>query len=267
MQEKKLSFTGHLEELRKRLAVCIVAVGIGFVVSLFYSKEIYVLLSRPLYLAFKYLKLKDSAIHFANPIEPFFTYLKLSLVTGFFIASPVVLYQLWKFVAPGLYPREKKYAAPFVLVSSIVFIGGAAFGYFVVFPWGFKFFLSFADPASSLSEFNIPSLKIKPTLMMGQYLSFTTKLLLAFGIVFELPVFLFFLCLADVINYQHLWRFGRYAILIFVIIGAMLTPPDVITQIMMALPLCILYLLSLFCAYLIHLSRKGKGERESKVDL
>jgi sec-independent protein translocase protein TatC len=230
--EEKQTFIEHLEELRKRLIISLIAVGIGFVISYIFSKEIFHLLMIPL---IKVLPAGASMIFTSLP-EAFFTYLKVALLAGIFVASPVVLYQIWLFVAPALYSHEKRYAIPFVIFSTLLFIGGASFGYFIVFPFGFKFFMSFA------TDFIQPAPKLK------EYLSFCSMLLLAFGLVFELPLFIFFLSKLGVVDARMLSRNRRYVILGIFIIAAILTPPDVVTQLMMAGPLLVLYEVSIWIA-------------------
>jgi sec-independent protein translocase protein TatC len=230
--EEKQTFIEHLEELRKRLIISLIAVGIGFVISYIFSKEIFHLLMIPL---IKALPAGASMIFTSLP-EAFFTYLKVALLAGIFVASPVVLYQIWLFVAPALYSHEKRYAIPFVIFSTFLFIGGASFGYFVVFPFGFKFFMSFA------TDFIQPAPKLK------EYLSFCSMLLLTFGLVFELPLFIFFLAKLGVVDARMLSRNRRYVILGIFIIAAILTPPDVVTQLMMAGPLLVLYEASIWIA-------------------
>ncbi|RLB06669.1 MAG: twin-arginine translocase subunit TatC, partial [Deltaproteobacteria bacterium] len=216
MEEKKQTFIEHLEELRKRLIISLIAVGIGFGICYIFSKEIFWLLMIPLQ---KTLPPGASMIFTSLP-EAFFTYLKVSLLAGIFLASPVVLYQLWLFVAPALYSHEKRYVIPFVIISTFLFIGGAAFGYFIVFPFGFKFFLGFA------TDFIRPAPKLK------EYLSFCSMLLLTFGLIFELPLFILFLTKLGVVDHRMLSRNRRYVILGIFAVAAILTPPDVVTQLM-----------------------------------
>jgi len=229
MDNEKLSFVEHLEELRKRIIICLIAVAIGFAVSYAFAKKIFAFLSIPLRKALP----PESSLIFTGPTEAFLTYLKTALVAGLFVATPVVLYQIWKFIAPGLYEREKTYVVPFVFSSSILFIGGALFGYFFVFPFAFQFLLGFSSE----------SLRALPS--MREYFSLAVKLLLAFGLTFETPVFIFFLAKVGIVNYAMLRRFRKYAIVLAFVIGAILTPPDVFTQVMMAVPLLILFELSI----------------------
>lgn len=231
-EEDKLPFTAHLEELRKRLIVCFVAVGIGFVASYGFKEKLFKILTRPL---ISVMQTGDNMIFTGLP-EAFFTYLKVSFLAGLMLAAPIIIYQFWMFVAPGLYHKEKRLLIPIVFLSSVFFIGGALFGYFVVFPFGFKFFLGFATDA------------IRPLPSMKEYLAFSAKLLLAFGLVFELPLVITFLARLGLVSVEFLKKNRKYAILLFFVFAAILTPPDVVTQIMMALPLMVLYEISIIGA-------------------
>jgi sec-independent protein translocase protein TatC len=238
--DEKQPFLSHLEELRKRLIASAVAVGVGFVLAYSFAEKLFQLLIRPLV---KVLPEGNQMI-FTNLPEMFLTYLKVSLLTGILISAPFIFYQMWMFVAPGLYRNEKKYLVPFVTASTILFVGGALFGYFVVFPFGFKFFVGFAS--EQIKAF--PSVK--------QYFSFSIKLLLAFGVVFELPVVVFFLSKMGVVTPEFLRQKRKYAILLTFALAAILTPPDVITQLMMAGPLIVLYELGILVARFAQKERK-----------
>ncbi|MDH4206743.1 MAG: twin-arginine translocase subunit TatC, partial [Desulfobacteraceae bacterium] len=170
---------------------------------------------------------------FTSLPEAFFTYLKVAFLSGIILAVPVIFYQFWMFVAPGLYDKEKRLMVPIVFLSTVFFVGGAFFGYFIVFPYGFKFFLGFASEI------------IRPLPSMREYLSFASKLLLAFGLVFELPLIITFLAKLGMVSVSFLKKNRKYALLLFFIGAAILTPPDVVTQIMMALPLMVLYEISI----------------------
>ena len=183
-EEEKLPFTEHLEELRRRLIISVIAIAAGFIISYFFSKQLFEILMKPLIISLP----PKSTLIFTSLPEAFFTYLKVSLLAGVFIASPIVLYELWAFISPGLYKHEKKYVIPFVFFSSVFFIGGSLFGYFVVFPFGFKFFLGFA------TEY------IRPMPTIKEYFGFCAKLLFAFGVIFELPLFVFFLAKIGLVN-------------------------------------------------------------------
>ncbi len=227
--DDKIPFTAHLEELRRRLIICFVAVGVGFAVSYGFKERLFDILTRPL---ISVMAEGETLIYTGLP-EAFFTFLKVSFLSGLMLASPVIIYQFWMFVAPGLYDREKRLLIPIVLLSSIFFVGGALFGYFIVFPFGFEFFLGFATET------------IRPLPSMKEYLSFSAKLLLAFGLVFELPLVITFLAKLGIVTVPFLKKNRKYAILLFFVGAAILTPPDVVTQVMMALPLMILYEISI----------------------
>jgi sec-independent protein translocase protein TatC len=222
------SLMGHFEELRKRLVVCAIAVAVCFAITYTFSGKLFEILAYPLKVN---LPAGDHLIY-TNLPEMFFVYIKIALVAAVVLAAPFIFYQGWMFVVPGLHRQEKKYLLPFVLSSSLLFIGGALFGYFVVFPFGFKFFLGFSNEYIQA----LPSVK--------QYFSFSLKLLLGFGIVFELPVVAFFLSRLGLISVDFLRKQRKYAVLLIFIVAAILTPPDVMTQFMMAIPLLVLYEIS-----------------------
>jgi sec-independent protein translocase protein TatC len=231
-EDEKLPFTAHLEELRKRLIVAFVAVGVGFLASYGFKEKLFEILIAPLVRVMA----EDDKMIFTGLPEAFFTYLKVAFLAGLMLAAPVIIYQFWVFVAPGLYKKERKILLPIVLLSSIFFLGGSLFGYFIVFPWGFKFFLGFAtDHIQAL-----PSMK--------EYLGFSAKLLLAFGLVFELPLVITFLARMGLVSVPFLKKNRKYALLLFFAGAAILTPPDVVTQTMMALPLMLLYEISILGA-------------------
>ena len=228
--DEKMPFTTHLDELRSRLMRSIIAVSLVFAACYLIKERIFEILTIPLKVAMP----DNSAMIFTSLPEAFFTYLKVSFFAAILIASPYLLYQLWKFVSPGLYATEKKYVAPFVILSTIFFLGGTLFAYYIVFPFGFKFFLAFG------TEF------IRPMLSIREYLSFTFKLLLAFGIIFELPIFMFFLARIGIVDSKMLTAKRKYAILLVFVVAALFTPPDVVTQVLMAVPLMLLYEISIW---------------------
>ncbi len=244
MSNEKQPFLTHLEELRNRLIVCAIAIGIGFVISYIFSKQLFSFLILPLTEVLP----ADSHLIFTNLPEMFIAYIKVALIAGIILAIPVIFYELWMFLAPALYRREKGYLIPFVLFSSILFLVGSLFGYFVVFPYGFKFFIGFATEDIQA----LPSVK--------QYFSFTIRLLLAFGVVFELPVVVFFMTKIGLITPDSMKRFRKFAILSSFILSAILTPPDVATQMMMALPIIILYEVSILISKGIYRKKKEGSE-------
>lgn len=232
--EDKLPFTAHLEELRNRLIVCFIAVGVGFALSYGFKERLFHILTRPLIAVMQ----EGDKLVFTGLPEAFFSYLKVAFLSGIMLATPVILYEFWMFVAPGLYHKEKRILLPIVFLSSFFFVGGALFGYFVVFPFGFQFFLSFATET------------IRPLPSMKEYLSFASKLLLAFGLVFELPLLLTFMSRLGLVSVAFLKKNRKYAFLLFFVMAAILTPPDVVTQVMMALPMMVLYEISILGARL-----------------
>jgi sec-independent protein translocase protein TatC len=246
-EQEKIPFTDHLEELRKRLIVCFIAVGVGFVLSYGFKEKLFQILTRPL---IGVMQPGDKLIFTGLP-EAFFTYLKVAFLSGIILAAPVIFYEFWMFVAPGLYDKEKRLMVPVVVLSTVFFVGGAFFGYFIVFPFGFKFFLGFASET------------IRPLPSMREYLGFASKLLLAFGIVFELPLIITFLAKLGIVSVSFLKKNRKYSILLFFIGAAILTPPDVVTQIMMALPLILLYEISIIGARIFG---KKSSEEEDHTD-
>jgi len=241
---EKQPFLSHLEELRKRLVVCAIGVGAGFVIAYIFAERLFQLLVAPL----KSVMPEGDQLIFTNLPEMFFAYIKVAFIAGIMAASPLIFYQLWMFIAPGLYRKEKKMAIPFVISSTILFVGGALFGYFVVFPFGFKFFIGFSNEYVKA----LPSVK--------QYFSFSMKLLFAFGAVFELPVIIFFLSKMGIVTPQFLRQKRKYAILLTFALAAILTPPDVITQCMMAGPLIVLYEIGILVS---RIAQKKKEDRET----
>ncbi len=246
-EDYKIPFTAHLEELRSRLIVSFIAVGIGFAISYAFKEKIFEILTQPL---ISVMGEGDKLIFTGLP-EAFFTYLKVALLSGLMLSTPVILYEFWMFVAPGLYKQERRLLFPIIFLSSFFFIGGSLFGYFVVFPLGFKFLLGFASET------------IRPLPSMREYLSFSAKLLLAFGIVFELPLVITFLSRIGVVTVSFLKKNRKYAILIFFAGSAMLTPPDIVTQVMMALPLMVLYEIGIFGARIFGKQRPDDNDGES----
>ena len=176
-------------------------------------------------------------------------YIKLAMLGGFVLALPFMLYQVWAFVAPGLYAREKRLAVPFVLASTGLFAVGGLFGFTVAFPVAFRYLLGLSGPVSD-------TFAVTPTVMVSDYLDFVTHLLVVFGVVFELPVLVFFLSIAGVITHRHMLKFARYFIVLAFIIGAIFSPPDIASQLLVAVPLCLLYGLSIGIAYLFGRERR-----------
>jgi sec-independent protein translocase protein TatC len=238
--EEKMPFTSHLEELRARIIRIMIAAAIGFGVCWYFKEWLFQIITRPLY---QVLPPNSFMIYTSLP-EAFFNYMKISFYGSLFLTSPYIFYQLWKFISPGLYKSEKKYMLPFVISSTILFICGILFGYYLALPPAFSFFVEFS------SDF------LKPMFSLREYLSLSLKLLLAFGVSFELPVVIFFLARIGVVSSKMLSRNRRYAILIIFIAAAILTPsPDALTQIIMAIPLMGLYEIGIIVAKLAEKKR------------
>lgn len=256
MPDVELPLTGHLAELRRRLARALLAVGVAFAVAYPNSQYLFGVLEAPLRKSAEASNLKFQIIG-TGIAEAFFTRLGVCLVAALFLALPVILYQLWRFVAPGLESREIQYAKWFVLFGTLFFLAGASFCYTMVFPVGFPFFLQeYAD------------IGVDPVLRISEYLSFTSRMMLAFGVTFELPVVIFFLARAGIVTHRQLFEYSRYAVLVIFIVAAVLTPtPDAASQLMMAVPLMLLYVISIGVAYFFGQARaETPDEQASRTD-
>jgi sec-independent protein translocase protein TatC len=234
MTENQLPLTRHLEELRKSLIYASAAWIIAFLVCYGFSEQLFQFISEPVRAALP----EGSSLVFINATEPFFTYLKVAALAGLLLSLPVILWQLWSFIAPGLYAHEKKLAIPFVFASTLCFGLGAFFGFSIVFPTIFTFLIAFGTGTG----------EINAMLSMGSYLSLSSKLLIAFGLVFELPIVIFFLARMGVVDYHWLARNRKFALLTAFLVGAVLTPPDVFSQAALALPFIILYEIGIWIA-------------------
>jgi sec-independent protein translocase protein TatC len=229
MIEEKQPFLSHLKELRDRILVCIIALGIAFIFTYYFKEKIFAFLMQP----FIRVMPEKSSFIFTGVTEAFITYFKISIVAALFVCFPVMLYEFWMFVSPGLYAKEKRYVYPFIFLGSLCFICGALFCYFIVMPSVYKFFVSYA------AEYIIPMPDLK------SYMSLTLKMLIIFGLIFELPLVAFYLSKAGIINFRMLSTKRRYAILGIVILSAIITPPDMASQLLMAIPLWGLYEISI----------------------
>ncbi|MBZ0271602.1 twin-arginine translocase subunit TatC [bacterium] len=240
----------HLTELRKRLVYSIIALAGGFAICWSFARDIYDVLMQPLVDVLG----EGRKLIFTAPAEAFVTYMKVALIAGGLLAAPVIMWQIWRFVAPGLYRRERAYFAWVVLFGSLFFVGGALFGYLIVFPIGFRFFIN---------TFETP--RIEALITLRDYLRFASQLLFAFGLAFELPVFVFFLARVGLVTPQWLWKNFRFAVLIIFVAAAIFTPPDVISQLVLGVPLTLLYVLAVGAAYVFG-PRKGEGDKAEKDD-
>ena len=235
MDETRLPLTDHLAELRTRIIRVLIAWVIGAAAAWSYSDDIFALLLAPAVHALG----AGHTLQAIAPSEIFFTYIKCALLAGFIFALPVVFWQVWGFVAPGLYPNEKNAILPFVVISTALFAGGAAFGYSQILPVMFQFFTSYDNEL------------VQSAWTMHEVFKLTTSMFLAFGVAFELPVFVFFLAVAGIVDAPTLWRGTGYAVLLIFIAAAVLTPsPDWVSQMLLGVPMVFLYLIGVAVAYL-----------------
>lgn len=231
-----MTFTEHLEELRRCLLKSLGAIVLAFAVSYVVSDRIFSFMVAPL----KQSLQPGQSLIGTGVAEAFFTEIKVALVAGIFLSCPVIFYQIWRFMAPGLLGPERKLVVPFVSCATAFFVGGAYFCYRVVLPIAFLYFIN-----------QYASMGVTPAIRIGEYFTFFFRMVLAFGITFELPVFSFFLVRLGIWNYRSMLRSFRYAIIIIFILSAMLTPtPDVINQTLLAVPMILLYLVSIGVAYI-----------------
>jgi sec-independent protein translocase protein TatC len=244
----EMSFIEHLSELRTRMFVILAAVAAFSFICFYWASELFIFLTAPLH--------SGATSHFqligTGPAEAFIVKLKVAVGAGVVLSSPVIFYQIWKFVAPGLLEHEKKYAAPFILGSTFFFLLGISFCYYAVLPFAFGFFVG---------EFE--SIGVSPDLRIGEYLSFTVQILLVFGVVFELPIFSFLLAAVGILKSNWLKQHGRMAIVVIFCVAAILTPPDVITQCLLAVPLLVLYFLCYWIAVAVERTRAKKHCRRN----
>ena len=220
----------HLIELRARLMRCVLALGVAFAGCLYFADDIFGLLVRPLAKAFPP---GQGKLIYTKLYEAFFVEVKVALFAAFFISFPVIANQLWAFVAPGLYAKEKKAFLPFIIATPILFAMGASLAYFIVMPTAFKWFIGFEGKAGGLQQEALPA--------MGDYLDLVMQFILAFGVSFLLPVLLLLLNRAGIVTRQQLLGMRRYAIVAIFIVAAVLTPPDVVSQMLLAIPLLLLF--------------------------
>lgn len=230
-----MPFTAHLGELRSRLIKTLLAVMVAFLGCFAIVETLFSILTAPL------LRIQAPGLTLIGTgvAEAFFTKIKVAFIASLFLSLPVILWQSWQFIAPGLYEREKRYARNFVFFGTLFFLLGAWFCYEAIFQVGYNFFLK-----------RYQAIDVRPAIRIGEYLSFSSKLLLAFGITFELPVLAYFLTRIGLIDHRFLIRHFRYAILFIFLLAAILTPPDIVSQVLLAVPLIVLYGISIAVAYL-----------------
>ncbi|EAI4441664.1 twin-arginine translocase subunit TatC [Campylobacter lari] len=239
----------HLVELRKRLFISVACVVVMFFVCFSFNSYIIDILKAPVEAALPEI---SKQMTFVELQEPLFTAMKVSFFTAFLISLPVIFWQFWKFVAPGLYDNEKRLVVPFVSFASIMFALGALFCYYIVIPLAFKF----------LIDFGVQTQDFKPLISIGLYVGFFTKLVVAFGLAFEMPVITFFFAKLGLIDDVFLKKHFRVSVLVIFVFSAMMTPPDIISQFLMAVPLCGLYGISIYIAKKVNPSQKENDEND-----
>ena len=241
----KMSFLDHLEELRRRLIVSFSAIGVAFLICWAYAREIYHFLAIPIT-----LNLGGGKLVYTNPTDPFTIYMKVAFIVGIFVASPIVLWQVWLFVSPGLYRHEKRYAFPFIFFSSLLFILGGVFAYKIAFPLSLRFLISVGDD-------------FQPMVTITEYLDLALVVILGCAIIFEIPILIFFLTIIGVVNAGFLLKNLRYAILVIFITAAVLTPTsDIPNMLIFAMPMLLLYMVGILVSWIF--GRKRNKRRESR---
>jgi len=247
-----MSFLEHLEELRKRIIYCVIAVVIGFFACWGYAERIYDLMQKPIMVALKNNGMAEKLVYL-SPTEPFNLYLKIGFMAGLFVASPFVLYQVWLFISPGLYRHERRYVLPFMASTIGLFLAGGYFGYKLVYPAALEFLIGYGK-------------QFQPMITIGEYTDLFLTVIIGLGVVFELPILVFFLALMGILSAAWMWRNVRYSILVIFIIAAVLTPTtDILNMCIFAAPMVALYLLSIGIAWLVHpKQRQARQERKTK---
>jgi sec-independent protein translocase protein TatC len=246
-----MGFLDHLEELRTRLVYSIAAVAVGFFACWWKVETIYDIMQRPIMKALKDNGMSERLVYL-NPTEPFNLYLKIAALAGLFLTSPFVLYQVWMFISPGLYRNEKRYVVPFMVSTIALFTTGGYFGYKIVYPQALGFLIHFGR-------------QFQPMITIGEYTSLFLSIILGMGLVFELPILIFFLALMGIITAGFMWKNFRYAILVIFIIAAIVSPtPDVLNMCIFAAPMIALYAVSIGIAWAVHpKQRRARQDKKS----
>ncbi len=235
MDDRALPITEHLAELRRRIGIALAAIVIGASLAYTFAEPIFAFLLAP---ATEALAAKGSKLQAIAPTEIFIAYIKCALLAGFALTLPISFWQLWAFVAPGLYDNERRAILPFVVSSTILFVVGALFGHTFVFPVMFEFLNSWDNEW------------VTSAWTLNEVFGLTTQLILAFGVIFELPIFVFFLSISGIVTARQLLGGTRYAVIGSFVVGAILTPPDVVSQVMMSIPMVALYLVGVAVAWI-----------------
>ena len=240
-----MSFLEHLEELRRRIIYSSLYIVGGFGVCWWFHEQIFAIMQKPIVNALASHKM-DTQLVYLNPTDPFNMYLKISFLMGIFVASPFVLYQVWAFIAPGLYRNERRYVLPFMFSTVGLFLAGGYFGYRLVYPAALDFLIGW-------------SAQFKPMITVGEYTDLFLTIIAGLGIVFEMPILVFFLALMGIVSAGWMWRNFRYAILVIFIIAAIITPTtDIMNMCIFAAPMIVLYVFSIAIAWFVHPTQRKK---------
>jgi sec-independent protein translocase protein TatC len=246
-----MGFLDHLEELRNRLVYSIAAVAVGFFACWGFRENIYAVMQKPIMGALKAHGMSEKLVYL-NPVEPFNLYLKIAALAGLFLTSPFVLYQVWMFISPGLYRNEKRYVVPFMVSTIALFTAGGYFGYKFVYPRALDFLIGFGS-------------QFQPMITIGEYTSLFLSIVLGMGLIFEMPILIFFLALMGIVSAGFMTKNFRYAILLIFIVAAIVTPtPDIVNMLIFASPMIVLYGLSIGIAWAVH-PKQRKARKEKKA--
>jgi sec-independent protein translocase protein TatC len=238
-----MSFLEHLEELRRRIIYSLIAVAATFLLGWWKAERIFAFMQNPIMEALHRHKL-DEKLVYTNPTDPFNMYLKVGFIAGLFIASPFVLYQVWAFIAPGLYRHERRYILPFMFSTVGLFLAGGAFGYKMVYPAALDFLIGYGA-------------QFQPMITIHEYTNLFLTVVLGMGIIFEMPILIFFLALMGIVSAGWMWRNLRYSILVIFVIAAIVTPTtDILNMCIFAAPMVGLYVVSIAVAWLVHPKRR-----------
>jgi sec-independent protein translocase protein TatC len=247
-----MSFLEHLEELRKRIIYSLIAVTVGFFACWNYHEFIFRFVQRPVMDALQRNGMAEKLVYL-NPTEPFNLYLKVAFLAGLFVTSPFVLYQVWLFISPGLYRNEKRYVLPFMFSTVFLFLGGGLFAYKMVYPAALNFLIDYGK-------------QFQPMITIGEYTDLFLTIMLGMGLIFEMPILVFFLSMMGIVSPRWMWRNVRYSILVIFIVAAILTPTtDILNMCLFAAPMVALYILSIGVAWIVHpAQRRARQARKGQ---
>jgi sec-independent protein translocase protein TatC len=246
-----MGFLDHLEELRRRIVYSIIAVAIGFGICWFSASRLVGIMQKPI-VEILHKNGQPDMLVYQHPVDPFNLYLKVAAVAGLFVTSPFVLYQIWLFIAPGLYKNEKKYVTPFMISTVTLFLSGGYFGYAVVLPKALEFLIDFGK-------------QFRPMITIEEYTSLFVTIIVGMGVIFEMPILVLFLALMGLVSAGWMWRNIRYSILGIFIVAAIITPtPDIVNMCIFAAPMVALYILSIGVAWLVHPEQRRKRAQKKQ---